>query len=441
MRKFSLFFLSLCIISCSNNEQDNTPNVTIPELTTSTISNINLVSASSGGNIISDGGSSITARGVIWSTSQNPTIALSTKTSDGTDIGDFYSQIINLLPNTTYFVRAYATNSVGTAYGNEVSFITGAIQLPFLSATQILNITSTTASSAGNIISNGGGNILEKGVVWSTSQNPTIALNTKIINGSGMDPFQCDISGLLISTTYYVRTYATNSAGTAYGNQISFTTTLADYPQGTVHCTSQPTVVANVTNPITGRTWMDRNLGAQRVAVSPTDALAYGDLYQWGRRADGHQCRGSATTTVLSSIDQPAHGSFIKISNQSPYDWRTPQNNNLWQGVNGVNNPCPVGYRLPTNIEFEAEINSWNNNLNPFTSVLKLTSGGGKNAGNGLLDDLVGFEGSYWTSTINSNSWSPSEFDSYILEFGNNGGGNTNKSGRAMGHSVRCIKN
>jgi hypothetical protein len=435
MKNTLLLFASLVLLSCSNNEQNNTPNVSIPELTT-TAYVVTLNSATIGVNITSDGGSEITSRGVVWSTTQNPTIALSTKTSDGNGIEEFYSEIIDLMPSTIYYVRAYATNSIGTAYGNEISITTGAIQLPFLSATQIFNITSTTASSAGEIISNGGGNILEKGVVWSTSQNPTIALNTKIINGSGMEPFQCNISGLLISTTYYVRAYATNSAGTAYGNEISFTTTLADYPLGTVHCISQPTEIVNVTNPITGRTWMDRNLGAQRVAVSPTDALAYGDLYQWGRRADGHQCRGSATTTVLSSVDQPAHGSFIKISNQSPYDWRVPQNNNLWQGVNGINNPCPIGYRLPTAIELEEESNSWNGSF----TTLKFTFTGGRNPSNGQLDDLVGFEGEYWSSTISDINDGTTGKNSRHIEFGS-GGSVINSAIRSGGNSVRCIKN
>ena len=117
---------------------------------------------------------------------------------------------------------------------------------------------------------------------------------------------------------------------------------LPTYPAGSVFCTSGPTAIVDVTNPTTGKTWMDRNLGASQAATSSTDDAAYGDLYQWGRRADGHQCRTSPTTATLSSIDQPAHGNFITIGS-TPYDWLSPQNVNLWQGVNGVNNPCPSG--------------------------------------------------------------------------------------------------
>jgi hypothetical protein len=124
-----------------------------------------------------------------------------------------------------------------------------------------------------------------------------------------------------------------------------------------------------VTNPATGKTWMDRNLGASQVATSSTDANAYGDLYQWGRGSDGHQCRNSPNTSTLSSTDQPGHGSFIF----SPSDWRSPQNGNLWQGLSGINNPCPSGYRLPTEAELNSERLSWisNNAAGAFASPLK----------------------------------------------------------------------
>ena len=98
--------------------------IALPTVTTSTITSIMPTTANSGGNITSDGGASVTARGVVWSTSQNPTVALSTKTTDGTGTGTFTSNITGLSPNTQYYIRAYATNSAGTAYGNEISFTT-----------------------------------------------------------------------------------------------------------------------------------------------------------------------------------------------------------------------------------------------------------------------------------------------------------------------------
>ena len=108
------------------------------------------------------------------------------------------------------------------------------------------------------------------------------------------------------------------------------------------------TEIIDVLNPITGKTWMDRNLGASGVGGA-------GDFYQWGRGSDGHQCYNSDTTTTLSSADQPGHGYFIITNQWGNRDWRSPSNQNLWQGVGGINNPCPSGYRLPTLSEFNEE--------------------------------------------------------------------------------------
>jgi uncharacterized protein (TIGR02145 family) len=205
------------------------------------------------------------------------------------------------------------------------------------------------------------------------------------------------------------------------------------YPPGTVHCDpDNPTVVVDVLNPSTGKTWMDRNLGASQVATSSTDAAAYGDLYQWGRLADGHQCRTSPTTTQLSSSDVPGHGDFI-TTNSSPYDWRSPQNGNLWQGVNGVNNPCPDGYRVPTDSELNAERLSWssNNAAGAFASPLKLSLAGLRRSSNGSLYG-VGTGGGYWCSTVSSTDSRGLSFDSSNATMGS--------YARAFGGSVRCLK-
>jgi uncharacterized protein (TIGR02145 family) len=203
------------------------------------------------------------------------------------------------------------------------------------------------------------------------------------------------------------------------------------YPAGTIHCKATPTTVVEVINPATGRTWMDRNFGASRVAISSTDSLAYGDLYQWGRRADGHQCRNSATTTILSSTDKPANGDFI-IANSGNYDWRNPQNDNLWQGVNGINNPCPSGYRIPSETEWNEERLSWSSNDagGAFTSPLKLTLAG-KRSIEGFLSD-AGNDGYYYSGTINGIAVKS-------LLFNSNSGSLLNVV-RSLGYTVRCIK-
>ena len=209
------------------------------------------------------------------------------------------------------------------------------------------------------------------------------------------------------------------------------TTTQTQYPSGTVHCAGATTVV-DITNPTTGKIWMDRNLGATQVATSSTDVNSYGDLYQWGRRADGHQCRTSPTTATLSSIDQPAHGIFI-IAPNAPYDWRSPQNANLWQGVNGVNNPCPSGYRIPTETEINAERLSWwqQNSAGAFASPLKLPTAGHREYSNGSPIS-VGIHGRYWSSTVSGTFLRALNFYSPEAIMANDY--------RAEGFSVRCLK-
>jgi hypothetical protein len=188
--------------------------------------------------------------------------------------------------------------------------------------------------------------------------------------------------------------------------------------------------------------WLDRNLGATRVATSSTDYLSYGDLFQWGRLADGHQiinwtsstasdgAEQNNETSTQSATDTPGHDDFII----GFPDWRSAQNDNLWQGVSGINNPCPSGYRVPTEAELEAERASWspdNNAGGAFASPLKLPMAGVRVLGTGSLS-TVGTGGRYWSSTVGSTN-------ARRLDF-NSGSANMNTGTRALGLSVRCLK-
>ncbi|MFC2154958.1 Ig-like domain-containing protein, partial [Acidobacteriota bacterium] len=193
---------------------------TMPTVTTTAISNITATTATGGGNVTSDRGDPVTARGVCWSTFPSPTTA-DNITIDGSGTGPFTSSITGLTANTTYHVRAYATNSVGTAYGSDESFTSDTT--PTVTTTAISNITSTTATGGGNVTADGGDPVTARGVCWSTAPNPTTADNITT-DGSGTGPFTSSITGLSPGTTYHIRAYATNAVGTSYGSDVSFTT-------------------------------------------------------------------------------------------------------------------------------------------------------------------------------------------------------------------------
>jgi uncharacterized protein (TIGR02145 family) len=225
-------------------------------------------------------------------------------------------------------------------------------------------------------------------------------------------------------------------AGTVYAQQ--FGGYLKSATPRILNCNPEnlETVVVEVTSPITSKKWMDRNLGASRKALSSGDDLAFGDLYQWGRGRDGHQCRDSRTRSGSISIDRPGHDRFI-LETITADDWRNPQNNSLWQGLGGINNPCPAGFRIPTKPEYQAEL--IDTGAEAFSSFLKLPYAGWRNNTNGAIS-LIAESTSYgflWTSTVSS---SPSANDAEAFAYYSTRAF-LNPYARARGHSVRCIKN
>jgi hypothetical protein len=237
-------------------------------------------------------------------------------------------------------------------------------------------------------------------------------------------------------------------------NEVSFNTSGATGPR------DSKTIVKEVKSK-TGRIWMDRNLGATGVSSSSPKYANYGDLYQWGRGADGHQAmiwtdiyssagttspKGTAIdtsrTTIKSTTDSPGHSKFIlswyfNISlGATKEDWREPKNDNLWQGNNGINNPCPVGFRLPTYQEAKDELSSWGPNIgaiglvnfgpiSPYPSVPVRDTRYGETSKGG------GANGLYWTSTVLGDNV-------YVIDADNRKMSITSQ--RGMGICVRCIK-
>jgi uncharacterized protein (TIGR02145 family) len=237
----------------------------------------------------------------------------------------FTSALTGLTTNTTYYVRAYATNSSGTAYGNQLVFLTTTnTQLPTVTTTNATNITNTQATTGGNVTNQGSSAVTVKGVCWSTTQNPTTA-NNKTVNGSGTGSYNTDIYPLTANTTYYVRAYATNSSGTAYGNEHSFTTT-----GSLANCGTVTDIDGNVYNTVTIGTqcWMAENLKTTR----------YND--------------GTAILTGLSNADWQitTSGAYAIYNND-------PANNTTYGKLYNIyavktNKLAPAGWHVPTYTEW-----------------------------------------------------------------------------------------
>lgn len=240
---------------------------------TTSVSSISYTVAASGGNITDFGGDYVTARGICWSTSQNPTTA-NNKTSDGSGTGSFSSSLTGLSANTLYYVRSYSTNIYGTSYGTQVSFSTLAYAIPTLSTTTpATSILYTSATCAGNVSADNGQSVTEKGICYSASPNPTTS-NSKITSGTGTGAISSNLTGLNAGTLYYFRAYAINSVGTAYGSEVSFTT--SPYTAPTVTTTS---IVKASVNSVTaagnvssdgGQTVTERGICFSKTNATPT---------------------------------------------------------------------------------------------------------------------------------------------------------------------------
>src|ERR1035437_8543587 len=337
MKKIPLLLVLICILTGIAVIDSCKKEPVLPTLTTSDVTNVTINSATSGGSITKDGGAAVTARGVCWATVANPTITDSF-TSDSKGTGSFTSAITGLTSNTLYHIRAYATNSAGTAYGNDVSFTTTPIVVPTLTTTIISSITLTTAVSGGNITSDGNGAITARGVCWATTSTPTIT-NSLTTDSTGTGSFTSNLTGLLPATTYYVRAYATNSAGTAYGNEISFTTAVGA-PTNVVATAGNAKATVTFTAPgggsvITGYTVTSTPGGiAATGSASPitVTGLTNGTSYTFtvvATNASGNSSASSASNSVIPSTvpGAPTIGTATAGNAQATVTFTAPASN------------------------------------------------------------------------------------------------------------------
>jgi uncharacterized protein (TIGR02145 family) len=283
------------------------------------------------------------------------------------------------------------------------------------------------------------------GIIYQWQESTDNGSNWSNVGDGGSNPAYAGTSTAILELTnvptgYDTYDYRCVVSGSCTPEDTSISANLS--VSTTVTICGAETVVVGVTNLATGDTWMDRNLGASQQATSTDDYEAYGALFQWGRLSDGHECINWTSSTAsdgeeqnhetptLSSTDDPEHSDFIVVTDE-PFDWHSPQNDDLWQGVSGINNPCPSGYRLPTETELNNELQSWSSSDEDgaYGSPIKLPVAGYRGSNTG---SLITSYGCYWSSTIDGTQVQR-------LSFGSSNASISSRN-RAQGYSVRCIK-
>lgn len=289
------------------------------------------------------------------------------------------------------------------------------------------NITGNSAVSGGNIISDEGSTITSRGLVWGTTSGSS---TYSLIIGAGTGSFTGTLTGLTGGTKYYVRAFAINSGGMSYGQEINFT--------------SNPVVIS----PYTGKTWMDRNLGATQVATSSTDAASFGDLYQWGRANDGGALRTAPNVTLkLTNISIRSTNYITTQPWTSQSDWNTKTgatwNVQPWNATDGgTNNPCPDGFRVPSTAEWTAELNGMKSaGLVTSTASASIESGAYASF---LKIPMAGVIENLLTTLVTSKTvfWTTDRLDTYSaneIRFWPAQGAYQNANWYSSRYSVRCI--
>jgi uncharacterized protein (TIGR02145 family) len=369
--------------------------------------------------------------------------------SVGSEISSY--QDIGLTPSTTYTYRIYSFNANGNSlsYSNEINITTS--NIPILSTTAISSITSSTSVSGGEVTSDSGAPIFVRGVCWSTNPNPTVTLSTKTSNGTGTGFFSSNISGLSASTIYYVRAYATNSAGTAYGNEVTFIT-LQDLTAINVPGPNVNDIDGNLYQSVTncGQTWTQRNLDVSKYSDgAPIPQVT--DPTQWANLTTGAWCYYN---------NDPANGAIYgKLYN--------------WYAVAGIYNTAsytnpslrkklaPAGWHIPTPLEWRALINCLDPNADGGLTLPNVAGGKMKVTGTTYWDNpntlatnesgFMGLPGGYLSNSGEfynigkvANYWSSQDFsttDAYYYQLGYaTGNADINGGTKFKGFSVRCVK-
>lgn len=407
------------------NDISFTTSAVVPTVTTAAVSSFTRTSAITGGNVTNSGGAAVTAKGVCWSTSTGP-VATGSHTTDGTGTGSFTSTITALSPNTTYYYRAYATNSAGTAYGVENHFTTSPVTVPDVSTSTVTPVGVTTATSGGNVTNDNGAQVTERGICYNTTGNPTTS-DTKIPNGTGTGTFSVNLTGLTSGTVYYLKAYAINSAGTGYGSQMEFSTSVSDLSGNTY-----------TTILIGTQLWMRTDLKTAKYNDN-TDIPNVTDNAEWA----------ALTTPAYSWFDNVPSTVLGML-----YNWYAVETGKL----------CPSGWHVPSDNEFKtlerylgmtaAEADgsgwrgtnqgtqlkattTWNPNTGTNTSGFAALGGGYRYGALGTFADF-GVVTYWWSSTLH---WDDTTKALYRRLDSVEGRVFREGVSKAGGKYVRCLKN
>jgi uncharacterized protein (TIGR02145 family) len=412
--------------------QFNTSTV-LPILETLGIIEITSTSAQGGGNIKSDGGLSISARGICYSTNQNPTIA-SKKTTDGEGKGIFISTLTDLSPNRIYFVRAYATNSARTSYGSEISFKTLA-DLPIVTTKPITEIGKNSVIAGGVVTNDGGTDISDKGVCWAITPNPQITDN-KASSGSGLGAYTLNLLNLKSNTTYYLRAYATNIMGTSYGEEVSFSTLEAF---GNFTDSRDLNVYHWVS--IGSQVWMAQNL-AYLPTINPANSFSSNSAKYYVYNYDGN-----SMDEAKGQLNYSTYGvlyNYPSALSACPSGWHLPTDAEFkilekFLGMSNVDADASGDYRNSGRIGQKLKETGTTHWISSSTTVTNET--GFSALPGGYISEVAGFSG----LTLSATFWSSTEAGTLSgitrnLNYNIDGMGRSSNF-RSVSASIRCLRN
>ena len=298
---------------------------------TGDVSNVSVTSADAGGQVI-DLGQGATQHGHCYSGEPNATVSgPHTQLGVPAGTGGFTSQLSDLEPGTLYYVKAYISNGDITVYGNEISFVTGEALPATLTTAAITSVTETSAVSGGNITTDGSSAVTARGVVWGTEDSPTLENNDGLTeDGAGTGEFTSDITGLVPGMIYYVRAYAVNDAGAAYGNQLSFETEVSEVTD--IDGNTYQVVV------IGGQRWLDGNLKVTRYNNGDAISTGLANL-TWQAASQGAYAVYPHTLVAGISSQQDMVEAYGRLYN--------------WHAVTDSRGLCPAGWRVPTDKDWD----------------------------------------------------------------------------------------